>query len=117
MINVKIKGKRVELELVKILKDYGFNARRSQQYCGSSDSADVIVDNLPVHIECKGDQTVTSKALQKAVAQAMKDCPEGNFRVVIHKVDGGGKRPAQWYATMPVADWMDLIKEWKERSK
>ena len=46
------KGKRGERELAGILRDYGYNCRRGQQYCGTSGDADVI--GLPdVHIEVK----------------------------------------------------------------
>ena len=36
------KGKRGERELAGILRDYGYNCRRGQQYCGTSGDADVI---------------------------------------------------------------------------
>ena len=46
------KGKRGERELAGILRDYGYNCRRGQQYCGTFGDADVI--GLPdVHIEVK----------------------------------------------------------------
>ena len=56
MTNSKRKGKRGELELVKLLKSLGFHdAKRSQQYKGTADSCDVeCSDTLPnVHFECK----------------------------------------------------------------
>jgi len=43
MINSKKKGKTGELELAHRLKDYGFDARRTQQFCGKGgESADVV---------------------------------------------------------------------------
>lgn len=43
MINSKRKGAVGEVELAKKLKEYGFNCRRSQQFCGKGgESADVI---------------------------------------------------------------------------
>ena len=46
------KGKRGERELAGILRDYGYDTRRGQQFCGSDGSADVV--GLPgIHIECK----------------------------------------------------------------
>lgn len=51
-MNSKQKGKRGELELAKILRDFGFDARRGVQYKGGSDSPDVVgIKGL--HIECK----------------------------------------------------------------
>lgn len=56
MTNSRQKGKRGELELVKLLKSLGFHdARRAQQYKGTADSCDVeCPDTLPnIHFECK----------------------------------------------------------------
>ena len=36
------KGKRGERELAGILRDYGYDTRRGQQFCGSDGSADVV---------------------------------------------------------------------------
>lgn len=46
------KGKAGERELAKLLRSFGFETRRGQQYCGANGDADVI--GLPnIHIECK----------------------------------------------------------------
>ena len=51
-MNSRQKGVRGERELAGILRDYGFDSRRGQQYCGLNGDADVI--GLPgIHIECK----------------------------------------------------------------
>ena len=44
MINSKRKGKTGELELAKIFTDtYGFESRRTQQFCGKGgESADIV---------------------------------------------------------------------------
>ena len=68
-INGKQKGKRGELELAEILRGYGYDARRGQQYCGASGDADVI--GLPgIHIECK---RVEALNIEKAMEQARHD--------------------------------------------
>ena len=42
-MNSRDKGKRGELELVKLLKASGYEARRTAQYCGKSgEAADVV---------------------------------------------------------------------------
>jgi hypothetical protein len=46
------KGKRGEREVAEIFTRYGFTARRGQQFSGSPDSPDVVV-NLDVHLEVK----------------------------------------------------------------
>lgn len=45
----QIKGKRGELEVVMLLKKYGFDARRGQVWNGEPD----IVSDLPIHFEVK----------------------------------------------------------------
>lgn len=43
MINSKKKGAKGERELANTLKEYGFDCRRTQQFCGKGgESADVI---------------------------------------------------------------------------
>lgn len=51
-MNSRQKGKRGELELAKILRDFGFDARRGVQYKGGKDSPDVV-GIKGIHIECK----------------------------------------------------------------
>lgn len=51
-MNSRMKGKRGELELAKILRDFGFDARRGVQYKGGQDSPDVV-GIKGIHIECK----------------------------------------------------------------
>ena len=75
------KGKRGERELAGILRDYGYNCRRGQQYCGTSGDADVI--GLPdVHIEVK---RVEDLRLRKALQQASRDARAGEIPVVMHR--------------------------------
>ena len=51
-MNSKAKGARFERLLASKLRDYGYDARRGQQYCGANGDADVI--GLPgIHIEDK----------------------------------------------------------------
>lgn len=51
-LNSKAKGARFERLLASKLRDYGYDARRGQQYCGANGDADVI--GLPgIHIEAK----------------------------------------------------------------
>ena len=56
MVNSKQKGARFERQLAGHIRDYGYKARRGQQYCGANGDADVV--GLPgIHIEAK-DETV-----------------------------------------------------------
>lgn len=42
------KGKAGERELAGVLRDYGYDCRRGQQFCGSNGDADVV--GLPEYI-------------------------------------------------------------------
>ena len=69
MINSREKGAGGERELAKILRTYGYETRRGQQYSGISGDADVV--GLPnIHIECK---RVERLNLYDAYEQAVND--------------------------------------------
>ena len=51
-MNSRQKGKRGELELARVLSEYGFDAHRGQQFKGGQDSPDVS-GLAGYHIECK----------------------------------------------------------------
>lgn len=96
------KGKRGERELAGILREYGYDCRRSQQYCGVSGDADVI--GLPgIHIECK---RVEKLNLLDAVLQAVRDAAKGLLPTVFHRKDR-----CEWLVTMRLVDWIELYKE------
>lgn len=84
MVNSRAKGARVERELSKLLREYGYDARRGQQFCGANGDADVI-SSFPFYIECKAVQNLN---VHKALEQAKGDCPEDETACVIHKKNG-----------------------------
>lgn len=53
MINSRAKGAGGELELCKLLREYGFEAIRSQQHCGAAGDEDIIHNIKDHFIECK----------------------------------------------------------------
>ena len=84
MPNSKQKGARYEREIAAKLREYGYDARRTAQYCGNSEeSADVV--GLPfVHIECKH---YANKAFDYAwMEQAIRDA-KGKIAWVVHRTD------------------------------
>lgn len=99
----KNKGKRGELELSHALQKLGFpDARRSQQFCGSESSADVI--GVPgVHTEVKRCEHLS---IYTAYEQAMQDA-EGteDIPVVFHR---RSRKP--WLAVMSIDDWVKIYK-------
>ena len=103
-INGKQKGKRGELELVKKLKEYGYDCKRSVQYCGANGDADVI--GLPgIHIECK---RVERLNIDDAMLQAIRDRREGEYPAVFHR-----KNNCKWLVTMQLNDWIEIYREWR----
>ncbi|MEG1577003.1 MAG: hypothetical protein RR366_09480, partial [Clostridium sp.] len=66
-INSRAKGARGERELAAALKEYGYDCRRGQQYCGANGDADVM-GLSGIHIECK---RVERLNIQEAMEQAV----------------------------------------------
>lgn len=100
-INSRAKGARGERELSSKLKEYGYEARRGQQYSGANGDADVV--GLPgIHIECK---RVERLNLYDAMAQAKSDARGGEAPTVFHRKDR-----CEWLVTMRLEDWMELYK-------
>lgn len=102
MTNSKDKGKRFEREIANYLKERGYDARRSAQYCGNTgDAADVV--GLPgFHIECKHQEKMH---LYDWMEQAIRDSAKsGDTPIVIHK-----QNRKDTLVTMRLDDFMNLI--------
>ena len=103
-INSRNKGAAGERELAKILKQYGYDTRRGQQYCGANGDADVV--GLPhIHIECK---RVEKLNLYDAMSQAISDAKADEMPAVFHR-----KNNCKWLVTMQLDDFMKLYKEYE----
>lgn len=101
--NSRQKGAAGERELAGRLRDYGYVARRGQQFCGANGDADVV--GLPgIHIECK---RVEKLNLYDAMEQSKKDGRAGEIPVVMHR-----KNNHEWLVTMTLDYWMKLFQEW-----
>ena len=104
-MNSRNKGKNGELELARILREYGYNARRGQQYCGANGDADVV--GLPgIHIECK---RVERLNLREAMEQAFRDALSSEMPAVFRRKNHGS-----WMVTMMIDDWMELYGNQKQ---
>lgn len=98
-MNSRNKGAAGERELASKLRDYGYKARRGQQYCGANGDADV--EGLPgIHIECK---RVEKLNLYDAMAQSVHDAKEGEKPAVFHR-----KNNHEWLVTLRLDDFMKL---------
>lgn len=93
MTNSRQKGKRIEREAVALLKSWGYDTRRGQQYRGGSDSPDVIIEGVDIHIEVKGNEQIDigTKALDDACEQANRESG-GKPWVVLWKKNRTGWR-------------------------
>ena len=103
-INSREKGARFERELAKKLKEYGYDCRRGQQYCGASGDADVI--GLPgIHIEAKAVERLN---IYDAMAQAKRDARENEIPAVFHK-----KNYHNVLVTMEFDDFMQIYRHFE----
>ena len=100
-MNSKRKGCTGERELAEVLRSYGYEARRGQQFAGGADSPDVL--GLPgIHIECK---RVEKLNIDTAMEQAIRDCEGKAMPAVFHRRN---RKP--WMVTMLLEDFMRIYK-------
>lgn len=107
-INSKRKGKDGELEVAHFFKDYGFNARRSQQFAGINNDADVV--DVPfLHLEVKRTENLH---LDKAMEQSKRDARDNETPTVVHR-----KNRQKWRITMTLEDFMPFFMAYVEQQK
>ena len=107
-VNRKQKGARFERLLASKLREYGYECRRGQQYCGANGDADVV--GLPhIHIEAKHQEQMR---LYDWMDQAKRDARPGEYPVVFHK-----KNNADILVTMTFEDFMEMYKEFEASMK
>lgn len=98
-MNAKQKGNQGERELARLLREYGYDARRGMQYQGGQLEADVV--GLPgIHIECK---RVQGLDVSKAMHQSIRDAKDEEIPVVIHREN---RKP--WMITLRLGDLMEI---------
>lgn len=102
-INSRAKGQVAERELAAILRQYGYDCRRGQQFAGGFDSPDVV--GLPgIHIECK---RVENLNIHKAYEQAVRDSEGKAIPAVFHR-----RNREPWMVTISLEDFMEIYKIW-----
>ena len=102
-MNSKQKGKRGELEVARILKEHGYNARRTAQYCGNTgDAADVIGLN-GFHIEVKRCETTK---IWDWIHQAERDCKAEETPLVVFR-----KSHEDWKVALSFETFLRIIKQ------
>lgn len=105
-INSKQKGARFERHLASLLREYGYNTRRTAQYCGNTGDASDVVGLPGLHIEAKHQEQMR---LYEWMSQAKRDSEgTGKLPAVFHK-----KNNAEILVTMRLEDYMNLYREWE----
>lgn len=105
-VNSKQKGARFERQLASRFREYGYNARRTAQYCGNTGDASDVVGLPGLHIEAKHQERMN---LYEWVSQAKRDSEgTGRLPAVFHK-----KNNAEILVTMTLDDFMNLYREWE----
>ena len=102
------KGARFERSLDSKFREYGYDARRTAQYCGKTGDASDVVGLPGIHVEAKH---VEQMRLYEWMTQAIRDAEAGGgntLPAVFHK-----KNNADILVTMRLSDWMNLYTEWE----
>ena len=107
-INSKQKGARFERQLASKFREFGYEARRTAQYCGNTGDASDVVGLPLIHVEAKHCEQMR---LYEWMAQAKRDAEAGNensLPAVFHK-----KNHAEILVTMELDDFMQIYKEFE----
>jgi Holliday junction resolvase len=107
-MNSRTKGKVAEREIANILKGYGYDAHRGQQYSGLAGDADVVgVDGI--HIEVKRREQFSD---EPSLQQAERDARKGEIPVVFYR-----RSREKWKATMRMDMFMLIWNELTDLQK
>lgn len=103
-VNSKQKGARFERLLASKFREYGYEARRTAQYCGNTGDASDVVGLPGLHIEAKHQERMQ---LYEWMAQAKRDSDgTGRLPAVFHK-----KNNADILVSMRLEDFMEVYRE------
>ena len=105
MINSKQKGARFERLLASKFREYGYEARRTQQYCGATEESSDVIGLPYIHVEAKH---YKNKAFDYDwIDQAKRDAKE-KIPAVFHKTDNH-----EILVTMTLEDWFTIYREYE----
>ena len=107
-LNSKQKGARFERQLASRFREYGYEARRTAQYCGNTGDASDVVGLPRIHVEAKHQERMQ---LYDWMDQAKRDAEAGGQNLlpaVFHK-----KNNAEILVTMRFEDWMHIYREFE----
>jgi hypothetical protein len=112
-INSKRKGADGERALVKKLREYGYEARRGQQFAGANGDPDVITNMDGIHIEVKYCAQGHGKTYEW-MDQSQRDSRDSEIPVVMHKKVSNEYRGNEWLVTMTLDDFIKIWREYEE---
>lgn len=105
-VNSKQKGARFERLLASKFREYGYEARRTAQYCGNTGDASDVAGLPGIHIEAKHQEAMR---LYEWISQAKRDAEAGGGNLlpaVFHK-----KNNAEILVTMTLDNFMEVYRE------
>jgi Holliday junction resolvase len=108
-MNSRTKGKRAELEIANILRGYGYEARRTAQYCGNTGEASDVVGVDGLHIEVKRREQFSD---EPSLQQAERDARKGEIPIVFYR-----RSREKWKATMRMDMFMLIWNELTDLQK
>lgn len=103
-LSQRVKGQVGERWLAEKLRQYGFSARRGQQFRGGPDSPDVICKDLPFHWEMKWGYK-GGLSIRAVLKQATQEAPSGSLPVGVWK-----PQRQRAMAFMYLDDFLSLVK-------
>lgn len=105
MINSKQKGARFERTLAKAFREQGYEARRTQQYCGATEDASDVIGLPYIHVEAKH---YAKKAFDYDWMDQAKRDAKDKIPAVFHKTDNH-----EILVTMTLEDWFTIYREFE----
>jgi len=94
------KGANAEREIVHILEEHGFKARRGQVFNGEPD---VICPSLPFHWEVKRQERISINEWRK---QSVSACKENEIPLVVFR-----RSREEWQVLISLSDLLPILKE------
>lgn len=101
------KGKRFELCVANLFKDWGYEAHRTAQYRGNTGQAGDVEGVPGIHIEAKHQERMSLYDWMEQSENDARAEGKGNLPVVIHKANN---KPV--LVTMTFESWIQLYNEY-----
>lgn len=106
--NSRAKGARFERQLASHLREYGYEARRTAQYCGNTGDASDVIGLPGIHIEAKHQEQMRLYDWMDQAKRDSKAADGERLPAVFHK-----KNHCDILVTMTLDDWMQLYREYE----